>query len=60
MGRPPKLSTEQIDEIVAEIDLRRTLTNKHLAAKHHVSVGTITAAYWQRKLGRRKRRVVYA
>ena len=54
MGRPRKLTTDQVAALVAKIDLRRTLTNKALSRDYGVSESTLVSTY-QRAKGWTKR-----
>lgn len=55
MGRRKKLSPDQVSDLVAKIDLRRTLCNKALSREYGVSETTLLNAY-QRAKGWRSRR----
>lgn len=55
MGRPRALTGEQVADLVKQIDLRRTLTNKALSRAYGVSENTLVRAY-QRAKGWTRRR----
>lgn len=54
MGRPRKLTPEQVAELVRKIDQRRAWTNTRLAIEYGISESTLVNAY-QRAKGWTKR-----
>lgn len=57
MGRPRKLTPEQVADLIKKIDLRRQWTNKRLAHELGISETTLVNAYrrgkgWQSKARR--------
>lgn len=54
MGRPRKLTPEQVAELVRKIDQRRAWTNTRLAIEYGISESTLVSTY-QRAKGWTKR-----
>ena len=56
MGRPRKLTTDQVAALVAKIDRRREWTNKRLAHELGISETTLVNAYRRGKGWQSRRR----
>ena len=56
MGRPRKLTTDQVADLIEKIDRRREWTNKRLAHDLGISETTLVSAYRRGKGWQSRRR----